>query len=321
MAISTDRRNMMSDISSTLTNLTYYLPIGLVLLALLVGVGIIGVPERATAAERIERSLRLDGQQRSYTIYLPDNLANKRDLRVMFVFHPAIGTGKFMEDATGFHNLPAAKDFVVVYPDGFMRTWNAGSCCGNAEKRNIDDVAFFQAMMADVSSMASVRPKAYLTGFSNGALLVYHLMCKVGDQVAAAAPFAAYLPPKDMRNCKGGPVPLLHMHGDADPGAPVEGGDTNYLGRLPPARETVEAVARRNGADISNPTYVDMPGLGTTCLRYGSDASEAGLCVIPGLGHVWPGMEPRQGRGRGKFGPARPDLEGSAAVMRFFLQH
>lgn len=321
MARSTDRSRMMPDLPAFFASLVYYVPLGLLILAFLVGVGIVAVPEPATAAERIERTLRIDGIRRSYTVYLPRNAASKRDLRVMFVFHPAIGTGKFMEDATRLHQLPGSDEFVVVYPDGFMRTWNAGSCCGMAEKRNIDDVGFFKAMMRDVGTLASIRPKAYLTGFSNGALLVYHLMCKAGDQVAAAAPFAAYLPPDQLRNCRGGPVPLMHLHGDADPGAPVEGGQTNYLGLLPPARQTVEAVARMNGADLGNPGYVEMPALDTTCLRYTgrTDAAEASLCVIPGLGHVWPGMEPRSEGG--KFGPARPDLQGSEAVLRFFLRH
>lgn len=323
MASVSHRRKDMSGFDAVIANLLYYVPAGLLVLALLVGIGIIAVPERASAAERLERAVMIDGYERTYTVFLPDNASNKRDLRVLFAFHPATGTGDFMERTTQFHTLPGSENFIVVYPDGILRTWNAGSCCGGAEKRNINDVAFFQAMMQDVRGMAATRPKAYLTGFSNGALLVYHLMCKAGDQVAAAVPFAAYLPPKDLRRCQGGPVPLLHLHGDSDPGAPVEGGNTNYLGRLPPARQTVEAVARMNGADVANPTFVAMPGLDSSCLQFsgGSIDSVAGLCVIPGLGHVWPGMAARNGRGAGKFGPARPDLQGSETVLRFFLQH
>jgi polyhydroxybutyrate depolymerase len=267
----------------------------------------------------MDRVVNVDGMQRSFTVFLPDKIPSKRKLRVMFVFHPATGTGKFMEDATKLHETPGSENFIVVYPDGFRRTWNAGDCCGLAEKNNIDDVAFFRAMMKDVGTLANIRPKAYLTGYSNGALLVYYLLCHATDEVAAAAPFAAYLPPADLADCGAGPVPLLHMHGDADEGAPVEGGQTNYLGLLPPARQTVEAVARINGADVANPTYIDMPDLGTSCLHYQglTPGSEANLCIIPGLGHVWPGMKGRSG----KFGPSRPDLHGSRAVMTFFLKY
>lgn len=299
-------------------SLMAYLPAALLVLALLVGVGIIGVPERAAAAERIERSMRIDGQQRSYTIYLPENLANKRDLRVMFVFHPGQGSADFMEKTTRLHDMPGSENFIVIYPNGVSRTWNAGPCCGAAKRANIDDVAFFKAMMKDVATLASIRPKAYLTGYSNGAMLTYHLMCAAGDQVAAAAPFAGFIAPADLRNCRGGPVPLLHIHGAEDDGMPIEGGNVKYFGRVPPLTKTVEWIARRNGADLSNPTFVDMPLLDSNCIRYsGATAeSETGMCIIPGLGHVWPGADIRTRR----FGASRPDVQGSQAIIDFFLR-
>ena len=318
MAMFSDNRRMMSDLAAFVTNLSYFIPIGLVLLALLVGVGIIAVPERATAAERIERSLRIDDQQRTYAIYLPDNLARKRDLRVMFVFHPGQGSGEFMEKTTRLHDLPGSENFIVIYPNGVSRTWNAGPCCGAAKDANIDDVAFFKAMMKDVATMASIRPKAYLTGYSNGAMLTYHLMCAAGDQVAAAAPFAGFIAAADLRDCRGGPVPLMHIHGADDEGMPIEGGNVRYFGRVPPLTKTVEWIARRNGADLSSPTRVDMPLLDSICTRYsGATAeSETGVCIIPGLGHVWPGANVRIKR----FGASRPEVKGSQAIIDFFLR-
>ena len=312
-------RKMMSDLNAFFSNVAYYVPAGLLLLALLVGAGLVAVPEAASAAERLERVVTIDGYQRTYTVFLPENASNKRDLRVMIVFHPATGTGDYMENTTRLHELPGSENFVVVYPDGFARVWNAGACCGPAKRRDIDDVAFFKAMMRDVGTLASVRPKAYLTGFSNGAFLVYHLICKAGNQVAAAAPFAGFLSPDDMKGCRGGPVPMLHIHGADDPTMSVDGGRTEFMGDIPPAQTTVAWIAKRNGADVGNPTYVDMPMLHTSCLRYtGAKAtSETSLCVIPGLGHVWPGANMRTT----KFGPSRPDVQGSQTVIDFFLRY
>ncbi len=291
------------------------------LMFLIVFVAFVAVPEHATAADRQERTVRVGAQERSYTVYLPDGVAEKSNLRVIIAFHPALAGSDFMAEATRLHSLPAARDLIVVYPEGIMRTWNAGFCCGPAKKRGVDDVAFFKAMMADLATIASIRPKAYLTGFSNGALMAFHLMCEAGDQVAAAAPFAGYLPPDEMRGCRGGPIPLLYIHGDADTTSVVGGGATRNLGFLPPARDAIDAVAEMNGADLSQPTTVDVPALGTSCLRFdaGSAASETSLCVIPGLGHTWPGMAERGANSQ--FGPARPDLAGSEAIMQFFMQH
>lgn len=315
----TNHRNMISSLISSLSHYIPFAPAILLALALLVGVGILAVPERAVAGTMVERNVVVDGVQRHYTVFLPDGVDRRKNLRVMIVYHPALGTGKFMEEATHLHLVKGSQNFIVVYPDGYRRTWNAGDCCGIAKMEHINDVDFFRAMMSDVSTMASVRPKAYITGWSNGALMVYYLLCHASNQVAAAAPFAAYLPPKDFSNCGKGPVPLLHMHGAEDPGAPVNGGETNYLGYLPPARQTVETIARWNGADIGRPTYVDMSKLGTSCLHYTglSKASEAYLCIIPGLGHVWPGMR----ASGGTLGADRPDLDGSGAVIDFFLKH
>ncbi|MGQ9914398.1 MAG: hypothetical protein ACUVQQ_08650 [Thermogutta sp.] len=153
---------------------TRYLPVW-VIVAILVGVGIVTVTKPASAAEGVERTLSIDGIRRSYTVDLPRNAAGRRDLRMLFVFHPTFATGKFMADATRLHEMPGSDDLIVVYPDGFMRTWNAGSGCGMAERSNIDNVAFFQAAMKDVGTTASIRPTAYLTEFSNGALPVYYL--------------------------------------------------------------------------------------------------------------------------------------------------
>lgn len=313
------RRKMMPELNAFFSSLIPYIPVGLLVLALLVGIGIIAVPEPVSAADRLERSVSVDGYERTYTVYLPKNASNKRDLRVMFVFHPATGTGDFMERTARLHEMPGSENFVVVYPDGIGRGWNAGRCCGASKERNIDEVAFFNAMMKDVNKLASVRPKAYLTGFSNGAFLVYYLMCKVGDRVAAAVPYGGFIAPEDMKGCRGGPVPLMHIHGEDDPNMFVDGGQTKYMGIMPPARTTVKWVAEKNGADTANPTYVDMPSLGTTCLRYSgaTPASETSICIIPNLGHVWPGVKMRTN----KFGPTRPDLQGSETVINFFLRY
>ncbi len=301
------------------TGLIAYIPLGLLILALLIGFGLLSFPQPAVAAERLERQVEVDGEQRTFTVYLPENVTSGRNWRVMIVFHPFMGTGEFMEEVAQFQSTPGGENFIIVYPDGFRRTWNAGGCCGAAERRDIDDIAFFEAILKDVGTLASIRPKVYLTGFSNGALLVYQLMCMVPDQIAAAAPFASYLPPDRFADCDFGIIPLLHIHGAEDPVAPVDGGMTNVFGLLPPARQTVEMVARRNGCDMDSPEELAFPDLGTTCLHYAGACrgAEVNLCIIPDLGHVWPGME---GRG-GRFGPDRPDVRGSEAIIRFFLRH
>lgn len=271
----------------------------------------------ADAQTRVDRSYKVGTTSRKYAVYLPAGVASKTDLRVMIVYHPALNTAQYMIDQTKIHTMPGAENFIVVYPEGYQKTWNAGVCCGAAAKAKIDEVAFFNAIMKDVGTMAKIRPKAYVTGFSNGALMVYQLMCKIPGQLAAAAPFASYLPSTNMQNCAAGVVPLMHMHGDADPGFPVDGGNTTYLGFVPPARDTVKIVAKRNACG-TNTYYKTVVEIGSDCLVYeGPTSCDTRLCVIPDLGHVWPGSK-SQGA---TWGPARPDLSGSKAVINFFMEH
>ncbi|KCV81449.1 putative hydrolase [Actibacterium atlanticum] len=280
----------------------------------------LGMSAAQLDAKVMERKISVGGTKRSYVLYLPDNLSARSSWPVIIAYHPALGTGQGMADITKLHQTAGDK-FIVAYPDGFRRTFNAGDCCGVAEKRNIDDVGFFKAMMADIGSMAPVQSKAYLTGYSNGARMVYHLVCNVPEMVAAAAPFAAT---RNMDNCKSSRVPVLHIHGDADEGSPVDGGYAqsglmkNSLGYMEPAQSVVSRIASRNGCASGGAT-ISESGLGNSiCKRYSTcSGGETILCVVPGLGHVWPGAP----AGSKRFGPARPDLNGSRAVVNFFLRH
>lgn len=172
--------------------------LALLLLLAVVAFARLAYVQAAKRARRQERKIRVGNVMRRYILRLPANLSARDDWRVMIVYHPALGTGEFMERITRLHAFPDSEEFIVAYPDGIARTWNAGTCCGIAKKNQIDDLGFFDAMMQDIGRLAKIRPKAYVTGFSNGALMTYHLLCRRADRIAAAAPFAAYLPPRDL---------------------------------------------------------------------------------------------------------------------------
>src|SRR3546814_3263586 len=80
-------------------------------------------------------------------------------------------------------------DFIVVYPDGVGRAWNAGSCCAKPMKEKIDDVGFVRAVIADVKHRYKIdATRIYGTGFSNGAMLLHRIACDAPDTFAAIAP-------------------------------------------------------------------------------------------------------------------------------------
>src|SRR3546814_14133819 len=76
-----------------------------------------------------------------------------------------------MEEQTGLDAVADQHDFIVVYPDGVGRAWNAGSCCAKPMKEKIDDVGFVRAVIADVKHRYKIdATRIYGTGFSNGAM-------------------------------------------------------------------------------------------------------------------------------------------------------
>src|ERR1700731_1306959 len=93
----------------------------------------------------------------------------------------ALGTpgAQSISDGQSTHTVDVGGDseadaghFLVAYPDGLMRAWNAGSCCGEPQRTNADDVAFITAMVGAIEQdMPIDRARIYATGMSNGAMM------------------------------------------------------------------------------------------------------------------------------------------------------
>src|SRR5262249_30593385 len=108
-------------------------------------------------------------------------------------------------------------------PAGQGVTWNAGNCCGYAQRQNVDDVAFVRALLDDLARVVKVDAKrGYATGMSNGGVMAYRLASELSDRIAAIAPVAG---PMGSATCSPRrPVPVLHFHSTDDAFAPFQGG-------------------------------------------------------------------------------------------------
>jgi len=279
------------------------------------------VAHAASAAEEVRRTLRVDGVERSYILFLPDDPDARGAWPVIVGFHPAIAQGRYMRERARLQAAPGAENYVLAFPDGRFRTWNAGDCCGRAYRSGVDDMAFLRAIIADIGSIVGTEDEVYLTGFSNGARMVYHIMCVAPDMVAAAVTIGAT---RNMDDCAPSRIPLMHIHGAEDEGSPVEGGQLDGLigkriGYMEPARSVAAVVAQRNGCGGSTRAEAKQDTLGTTCEAWTGcpGSAEVVLCIVPDMGHTWPG-EPESLR---MFAPYRPDLDASRAVIRFFDRH
>lgn len=272
----------------------------------------------------MERQVSVGGVQRSYIVYMPERTDAARVWPVIVAFHPAAGTAETMKKATALHKEKWGENFIVVYPQGYRRSWNDGVCCGPAARNNLDDAGFFKAILSDIRSLARVEERAYLVGWSNGARMVYRLLCSASDHVAAAAAFGATFLLDDKSCPMSVPVPLIHLHGEEDPASPITGGAGRGLHGLlqsrvgvPPApRQSADFVARHNLCKAKSDLAFRFDKAVIECEAFTACQASATVayCAIPRLGHNWPGAS-----GDPVFGPARTDISGSRAILDFFM--
>jgi len=270
----------------------------------------------------LTRSVHDGSANRTYVVHLPGDYATRTiPAQVVVAFHPARSSGAGFDAMTKLHEAAGAEDVVVAYPDGAVaptghRAWNAGFCCTRA-----NDVAFFDAIVKDLSSLTTIEPKIAVTGYSSGAMMVYRLLCDRSAQISAAAPFAGYLREEDLASavCPWSiPVPLLHIHGAEDTQMDPDGQPDGYYPgsglQTPPLVDYMNLVATRNGGAPPS-----APAVSTTSAELDSPVTQLGpqtaYVIIDGLGHTWPGLA-----ATAAYGPGRTDLEGTAAVMGFLLR-
>lgn len=264
----------------------------------------------AAAAERFPRAGNYDLKlgARTYIVHVPREAAARAPLPVLVAFHGGGGNSTGFAKYAGLDRVADREGFVVVYPDGTGRqgrrllTWNAGTCCGQAQTAHADDVGFTLALLRDLARDLPIdRTRVYATGHSNGAMMAYRLAAEAAERVAAIAPVAGMMVVERFAPAR--PVPVLHIHSVDDPralyrgglGPPfpgtdvrsrhqsVEGGLARWLIVDRCSTEPREAESRRAPAGQGEHT-ADL-------LVYEPCESDAAVAHwrLTGAGHGWPG--------------------------------
>jgi polyhydroxybutyrate depolymerase len=274
-------------------------------------------------AETIERTLRVGGSERRYEVDVPSR--PDRPLPVVVVFHGGGGHADSVRKQSRLSVLGEAQGFVAVYPQGTggvagrLRTWNAGTCCGQAMKQRVDEMAFVAALLDDLVARFGVDPaRIYATGISNGGMMAYEVACAHADRIAAIAVVAGEMTALD-RCAPARPVPVLVIHGSADRNLPIDGG----VGARAVAAHEVRSVAaavefwRRRDDCSGRPDTEQIGSSRRTRYRDCAAGTEVELVVVEGGGHAWPGGD-RLAR---FLDPPSSALDASAEIWRFFARH
>ena len=216
---------------------------------------------------------------RSFIVHVPANVYRDTAVPVMFVFHGAGSKGADMQAATGFDVLADQLGFVTVYPDGQMGTapWNVGrNACppGGFVSTTNDDVSYFKSMLDTIEATQCIaRDKVFATGFSMGAYFTHELGCLVGHEgLRAIAPHSGGTHAGD---CPGAPIPILILHGDADPLIDYDCG-----------KSARDSWIERNGCSSEVDT-LDITGGHCDFHRNCPENGAVVFCTFNGLEHTW----------------------------------
>lgn len=174
------------------------------------------------------RDITVDGVDRKYWLYVPENVknGNNKNVAVVFALH---GGGEDYEPThngqLNFNSLADANNFVVVYPcaaehlfphfnGNKARAWEATGYANNDTKLF---EKIIEALKTNSDGFSIDETKVYMAGFSVGGMMAYATANVLSKKFAAFASIAG-LPMNEVhhRTHSDRPVPFLHVHGTKD---------------------------------------------------------------------------------------------------------
>jgi polyhydroxybutyrate depolymerase len=228
------------------------------------------------------------GASRTYVLHVPAKYDGTKATPLVLDFHGLGGSGPSERTSSPYPAQTDPDGVVMAFPTGMAgpsgNAWNVGPCC----VKDVDDVAFAKALVAQVEQKACIDPKrVYAVGFSMGGGMSHYLACHAADVFAAVSPAAFDLLQENVTDCKPPrPISVISFRSTADPVVAYAGGYSStvpgmaitFLG----AKATFEHWAQLNQC-TGTASMADSAG----CQKYSGCASgvDVVLCTKQGGGH------------------------------------
>ncbi len=275
------------------------------------------------SASDYDASLVSGGLTRTYHVHLPPVVSAGKPLPLLLALHGRLGDGAGQARLTDFNAVADRYDFIVVYPDGYQRSWADGRGTTPVDKAGVDDVTFLGAVLDAVMAEERVdASRVYVAGMSNGGFMTERLGCDLARRFAAIAVVAASFDQKLANRCAPShPLPTLLIHGSDDPLVPEPGG----LLDGEPVLSMADTVARWAALAScgATPVVTQLPILvndGTSVTRSTYSGCHGSARVVYydvlGAGHTWP--DGFQYLPVSIIGKTSRNLDASATIWRFF---
>lgn len=292
----------------------------------------------------IMESISSDGIRRRFLVHLPPGYNPRLSMPVVIALHGQGMDIDGMRGLTCFDYVADRNNFIVVYPQGVSKAWNAG---GPKPQSNADDIRFMVDMVGFMSKKYSIDSRAlYVCGISNGGQMTQKIACSNAGSLFAAAGVVAISGYTSVCKACGSrrPMPIIFFLGTDDPLIPRESGESKKLGKfaeayglgdlalnatiakyadIMTAEQVVDFWAEHNGCSPGRqenlPDRDIHDGCRVTREVMGSGGREVAAYTIEGGGHSWPGglgyvAEERLGR-------TTNDINATDILWDFFRRH
>lgn len=246
------------------------------------------------------------GIRREYLVHVPRSYRGA-PTPMLIALHGGGGDASFQADDSKYGLISKSEEagFIAVFPNGYSRfpsgilaTWNAGACCGAAQKNKVDDLGFLREVIQRVERQAKVdRNRVFVTGMSNGGLMSWRMACEAADLIRGIAPVEGT---DNTAHCNPSrPVAVIEIHSLDDDHIPLNGGkgvsaltDTNFTS----VAATQAKWVQLNHADSRAKRVLTVPGAHCDLHAAKPGGAPVELCLSDTGGHSWPGGGTQQGR-------------------------
>lgn len=269
----------------------------------------------------------IGGHERSAIVHVPSGYTGSRKLPLVLNMHGSGATPTDQELFTGMNATSDSDRFIVVYPqavipDGSGYDWNVPGeplVGGRAvPSGSPNDVSFLTDLVGIVGQRYCVNmSRVYATGFSGGARIASQLACDASMTFAAVAVVSGLRHPTPCKPERA--VPILAIHGTADPIDPYEGHGEAYWTYSVPTSAHDWATQDR----CAQTATVSHPANGVTLTQYGRCEASAivEFYTISGEGHEWPGGPKLPRTLTAVLGPQSNAIDANTVIWSFFSAH
>ena len=264
---------------------------------------VITSPEVIGTAEVVK--LRHDGRSRRYRLHVPPHDESYDGLPLLIVLHGEDSNGEKARAVTALDRLGVDRGFVVAFPDGSGLvprrglTWNCGGSDVYAARKDIDDVGFCKAVVADIQTKVAIDvDRVFVTGHGNGGMMCHRLARQAADVFRGIAPVAAAMNYTEAQSDV--PLAVMLIHGTDDEDVRINGGESAAKrGRKARVDASLEAavdyyVERNDLLAYARAANRDGVSVEKFAKKLGDgEASPIWVVRLEGGGHAWPGAQVR----------------------------